>query len=251
MSHVRVPIGLYYIYADPQDGTGHLFVEQGLAFEAHIRRELEQRLPTCHHFLDIGANVGFHTISAKSINPTLQVTAIETNPASVDLLVRAAAENNLTNLTIISTALAEGSGFIQTDRRYSNAVCAPLGTWPAEAPGATYAPCTPLDLYHLPNVDLVKMDVDGYEWRVLQGATRLIAQRPVWLFEYHLGVIARGGIEGPELLHFFKELGYSLTLLDFVNDARVPVSDVAQAHTYVGRLPEQCVDVLATPCEKP
>lgn len=51
-------------------------------------------------------------------------------------------------------------------------------------PGAGYIPIATLDGLHLPGCDLLKIDVEGYELRVLQGAIQLIREcKPVVIME--------------------------------------------------------------------
>jgi hypothetical protein len=58
---------------------------------------------------------------------------------------------------------------------------------------------------------LIKIDVEGFEWQVLQGAEQSIAQfRPHIVFEYNADYAARGGGR-PDLFDaFFSKHGYRL-----------------------------------------
>lgn len=243
----KVPVGPYYFYADPKDGTGHLFTEQGIGYESHIRKELERLIPKCTCFLDIGANVGLHTFNAKSIRPDVPIICIEVNPDTAQWLMKAIVENNLENVMVINGAVAEKNGILQTDRRHSNSTVAHLGSWPMDSDGASLAPCFRLNFFNLRHVDLVKIDIDGFEYRALQGASKLMQNRPTVIFEYHLGVIERGGIKGPELLQFFLDRGYQLHALDFFRDCRMPYLDAIKCHNYVASTPGLAVDILAEP----
>lgn len=243
----KVPVGPYYFYADPKDGTGHLFTEQGIGYEAHIRKELERLIPKCTCFLDIGANVGLHTLNAKSIRPDMPIICIEVNPDTSQWLMKAIVENNLHNIAVINGAVAERNGILQIDRRHSNSTVAHLGSWPTDADGASLAPCFRLNFFNLRHVDLVKMDIDGFEYRALQGASELMKNRPTVIFEYHLGVIERGGIKGPELLQFFTSRNYKLTVMDFMRNARLEFDCAIKCHNYVTTVPGLAVDILAEP----
>jgi hypothetical protein len=60
-------------------------------------------------------------------------------------------------------------------------------------------------------VSLVKIDVEGYEWPVLQGGRELIANhRPHMVFEHDVRYCARGGGSPANLQRFFDECGYRL-----------------------------------------
>lgn len=246
----RLPIGPFHIYADPDDGTGHLFTEQGLDYEPHIQAELKRLLPACTGFLDIGANVGFHTMLVKSLRRSIPVISIEVHPETAQLLARAVAECALEGVTILPLAVAHNCHVVQIDAHNSNAVCAVLGSWPFNTPHARFAPCITLDTLDLRHINLVKMDIDGGEYLALHGATHLLAQRPTIVFEYHLGVVARSGIKGPELLHYLTQRGYQLTVLNFPPShpvIRRTFTSADACHKYVLATTGLAVDILAEP----
>jgi Methyltransferase FkbM domain len=60
-------------------------------------------------------------------------------------------------------------------------------------------------------LDLIKIDVEGFEWPVLQGAEQTIANfRPHIVFEYDAAYAPRGGGSAPALADFFRRHGYRL-----------------------------------------
>lgn len=235
----------FHIYADPEDGTGHLFCEQGANYERHIRTELERFVWSSKGFLDIGANVGFHTMLAKSIRRSIDVIAVEANPATVQLFSRAVAECAIEGITIITAALQDHDHVIQMDARFSNATCAALRSWSFGDPNICFSPCITLDRLNLDHIDLVKMDIDGHEYLALKGANKLLRSRPNIIFEYHLGVINRSGIKGPELLEFLTALGYTLTVLESVPGIRKTFTDPMECHKHVLATTGTVADILA------
>jgi FkbM family methyltransferase len=60
-------------------------------------------------------------------------------------------------------------------------------------------------------LDLIKIDVEGFEWPVLQGAEQTIANfRPHIVFEYDAAYAPRGGGNPPALADFFRRHRYRL-----------------------------------------
>jgi FkbM family methyltransferase len=57
--------------------------------------------------------------------------------------------------------------------------------------------------------DLLKIDVEGYEYEVLQGATRLLRERkPVLCLELHLDLLERRGVSPAALVADLQSYGY-------------------------------------------
>lgn len=147
------------------------------------------------NFFDIGANVGeFSTFMA---GRATTVHAFEPNRDLVDRLEAHVARNGLRNVRVHAVALGEtdhraelGSGFPGNPGSRSL-------TW--TLPGAVAEPVQVRrgDTYFahedLPALDLVKIDVEGYERAVIAGlAARMRADRPVILMEL-IGDGSRGG----------------------------------------------------------
>jgi FkbM family methyltransferase len=77
------------------------------------------------------------------------------------------------------------------------------------------AKCISMDWYcqhhRLDRVDFIKLDVDGYEFDVLQGAKNLIKlYLPVFLFEYAPYVHQENGNNPKDILNFFKDYNYKI-----------------------------------------
>ncbi|MEE9158917.1 MAG: FkbM family methyltransferase [Gammaproteobacteria bacterium] len=64
-----------------------------------------------------------------------------------------------------------------------------------------------LDMFGIAEVDFIKIDVEGYELRVLEGAIVTLQQKPAILLENN-GLFARYGIEDDEIERFLGAFGY-------------------------------------------
>lgn len=72
-----------------------------------------------------------------------------------------------------------------------------------------------LDSYNLQDVDIIKIDVEGFEYDVLLGATDTIERcKPVVQVEMVYGQPHRFGHSVHDILKFFEERGYKMTLSD-------------------------------------
>lgn len=65
--------------------------------------------------------------------------------------------------------------------------------------------------HRVERVDLVKLDVDGFECEVLAGATKMIARdRPIFIMELAPYMLVERGATLRKLLNFFIPLNYLL-----------------------------------------
>ena len=120
-------------------------------------------------FLDVGANVGQYAVPLAKRFRT--VIAVEPNPGAVEILQRNLARNRLTNVRVISKAVSSTRGFvILYEGEY-------LSTWGLNQTGARNLRVESITIDDLlgefEKVDLMKVDIEGQEGRVLLGAQRL------------------------------------------------------------------------------
>lgn len=238
------------IFGDDDNLTDLKILQNGLNYEPHIRAELERLIPTATGFLDLGANIGLHTLSAKQIRRDLPCVAVEASRANVAKLLRSITTNNLTNITVIPVPVSATPSIIQTNLDYSNTTCSTLGTWTAEEQWELSA-ALPLDFYHLPPISLIKMDIEGFEGLALQGATRLFQARPTVIFEFCPEVVHRSHITPAQLLQWFLDRGYQLTCLDYIPGIRKTFRETQPCLDYIAATTKWITDILAEPIDTP
>jgi FkbM family methyltransferase len=172
------------------------------------------------HFVDVGANVGVFSTLVGTRIPGVQITAVEPFPPVRADLVANLALNNL-DVTVVDAAVSDVAGsatFEVLDRDVLNRL-APAGDGgaPRESTTGIMVPVTPLDsLVGGDPPALVKIDVEGSELLVIQGARRLLSDphiAPVLLFE-HAGHGTHFGITPTQVRTLLGEVGYRIHLLD-------------------------------------
>lgn len=139
------------------------------------QQELARRLirPGMKVF-DIGANAGFYTLAfARLVGKDGHVWAFEPLAENASNLLRHLALNQVANVTLIQAAVADADGMTGFRFGANNAQGVIFG-----GDMSYMIPTIGLDAMiqrgALPCPDLIKMDVEGAESRVLEGATNLL-----------------------------------------------------------------------------
>jgi FkbM family methyltransferase len=169
-------------------------------------------------FVDVGANRGYFSIlAAVAVGPTGRVLALEPDPRLYDVLVQALAQSRLSQVTALPIAAAarsasvnllgfeEGGGNFGVSRISDSASGdATIFTVAARALDDV------LDEYELPEIDLLKMDIEGYEGFALSGLTRALTEKRVHrlLIEFHPSDLASHGHETRTLVEQLADSGY-------------------------------------------
>jgi len=149
------------------------------AHEPVVQQQLQRLLRPGSTFWDVGAHIGFFSlIASRIVGPQGHVHAFEPLPENMVRLQQSLALNeNTRNVAVHPWAVADVVGEAPL---YRNGV-SPLASLMAGQGMPTIVHCVTLDIvadeFGLP--DLIKVDVEGAEARVLVGARRLLAQRPL------------------------------------------------------------------------
>jgi FkbM family methyltransferase len=156
--------------------------------------------------LDIGANIGAHTISfAKLVGPDGAVLAFEPQRIVYQMLCGNIALNALTNVFANHLALGRDAGTVLVPQldyaRPGNYGGIALGS----SPSGERVPVVPLDSLDLPRCDFIKIDVEGMERDVLEGAARTIER-----FQPTLYVENDRADRSPALVEYLLGMGYRL-----------------------------------------
>ena len=200
-------------------------------------------------FVDIGANVGFYSIIAgRVVGPEGRVLSFEPNSENCRLIMLSASRNHIDNLSLFPFALGDrtGQALFHTHIGSNGG----LVGYESEAllnPTVVVVPIARLDDLVKESVDLMKIDVEGAESLVAQGAAGLIRRyRPTVVSEFSLEMLRRvSGVDGLEYLRFWTEAGYSISRLDRETHAPVAIDDPAEYLKGYGEI--QLEDLVFSP----
>ncbi|MFM8983534.1 MAG: FkbM family methyltransferase [Spartobacteria bacterium] len=133
--------------------------------------------------VDVGANLGTTVLPAsKAVGKDGTVFAFEPQPIIAQCLNTTLSLNDCFNVRVFSNALGNEQGW----GRIPSAGIENSGNHGSNALGSQglQVPILKLDDIELPSCELIKLDVEGYEWPVLQGAfQQILLHRPVIYLE--------------------------------------------------------------------
>lgn len=238
-------------------GVGWDVLERG-TYEPHIVSFYRRFLRPGMTVADIGANIGFHALhAAVLVGSSGRVVAVEPDPRSAALL-RLAVSMNARPLPIevVEAALGDADGeLVHSDlgnagnsgARFTHRSRARLeglvhGTNPA------YRTVRALrwdDHYLDVPLDLVKIDVEGFEPHALRGMEHSLRRhRPVVLTEFAPSNLeSLGETEPRAYLVWLRECGYEIAILE--GDRSVPVGEDVDMRARLGS--RHHVDLVCTP----
>src|SRR5712692_5589889 len=188
-------------------------------FEPSIRQKLRGHVYNGATVVDIGANIGYYTVQAASLaGPQGRVLAFEPQPLVRGELIANLTLNRLSNVTVLPYALS--------DRTETVRFCVPrpgtesMGSlrfnerFETDCEIEVDARCLDdvLEAANCKRIDFVKMDAEGAELPIVNGASRLFSspERPCVVFEACEENCAPFGYRVFDLLKVFWEFGYQL-----------------------------------------
>jgi len=175
------------------------------------------------HVVDVGAHIGYHAvIFAAAVGSRGKVLAFEPAGDNADLLEINVALNGFEKVVEVLRAaagskpatvhLVRDHGQAETARGVSNRGAHHVA--PVNGADAPLVQLTTVDdaTAGWERVDAVKIDVEGYEWHVLQGMRQTLARNIdlVLFVEFWPAAIVRAGAEPAALLDELETQGFSL-----------------------------------------
>lgn len=195
------------------------------AYEPHMQQVFKRLLERDAVVVDVGANIGVHTLTlATLVGDSGHVLAVEPNPVIRARLELNLQQNGFKNVMVYGCALGAKDDLMS--------LRVPTATSEESAnPGlaSLVALDTPHDLVPvevrrlddlfdetgLERLDLIKIDVQGFEMQVLEGTNAIIERfRPIIVFEFEDWAWSKAGSDWSAALKLFKTSGYELYCID-------------------------------------
>jgi FkbM family methyltransferase len=213
---------------DPEQLKIYFYGHYHERYEARLIREM---LRPGESFWDIGANIGYFTlVAAATLQNSGCVVAFEPGRLAFQRLQENILLNRFTNIMTVNQAASDTAG---EARLYLAGEIADTGASLYQAGGERTAFETistiPLDTYlvesKVPPPDLSKIDVEGAELAVLQGASTILREfSPLLLLEMEEKNLQAAGTSKAAIQKFLAPMGYRGAFL--AKGKWLPVQDI-------------------------
>jgi FkbM family methyltransferase len=189
--------------------------------------------------IDVGAGMGDETIDlSQLVGATGRVFAFEPHPVSFEALTRTIALNRLQNVEAWQMAL----GAQDRDLSFNGRVMAKNQSIGRQ--GTTEVTMRRLDqlLHSRPeligdNVSFMKIDADGFDLDVLEGATDFLKENPrCRIIVEHLPSLSYGGKAGRDVLAFLKDRGFAVHA---IRTAAIPLDSEEAIDRFYRSVPDR------------
>ena len=191
----------FYLPNFPEDSISQCIVCIKDYWDRSALEKINKYLPDNAVILDIGANIGSHTIYWALERNAQKIYSFEPYEQTFDILTINIALNNLKDIVILS------------NKGLSNELCKTnvKSFWKNNVGGTSFIKnnegsyeFVPLDSVDIPEkIDLIKIDVEGHELEVLEGARNtLYNNKPVLVIETFN--------KKEEVTNILSSLGYNL-----------------------------------------
>jgi FkbM family methyltransferase len=198
---------------------------------------------------DVGANLGWYSVLLDRLSaPGARIFAFEPDPESYRLLLGNLAANGTTRVTALNLALGARPGFadLYRYRKSNNGRHSLLHRNPA---GLVRVPVTTLGEFWQreqlgqKSIRFMKLDVEGYEYFVLQGAGDLLRRCACLQLEYSSDSFQTAGLDAGAMIRLLAGAGLSARV--FAQGELRPISYPELARLHSQR------DLILTPARAP
>lgn len=206
----------FFIEIRPENGYLDAQIHAKGLYEPHIVKMMDENIQKGNVCVDIGANIGHHTILMSHFTgKDGKVHAYEPIPFLREQLSRSLATNNISNVTLHDVALSDSEGDMKLHLRKGNiggsSFVNGVDTEELDVQVRTF------DNQHIGKVNFMKIDVEGFEYHVLSGMQKTIQEyHPKIIFEWSpVYYRIHDESHGKKILQMLTLYGY--TLIDIEN----------------------------------
>lgn len=200
--------GDFSICCDTSTWIGSKIVYLG-DYEPELKKIFRSIIKQGDHVLDVGANIGFHTLYfSELVGKEGKVIAFEPVLSNFRFLQENIKLNNFKNIEQKNIALSDKNETIKINADENSKNPGSFNLF--ERNGDISVQCRIGDeLLINERLDFVKIDVEGFEGYVLQGLIETLDKyKPVIVFEYDYNYQEKAGLPQDHIFKMLKKIGY-------------------------------------------
>lgn len=218
------------LYVDPKEPFMTLHLLEHGEWETPVRRELRKCLSAGSTFIDIGANIGLHALFAAAlVGEKGRVICLEPHPVTMELLRQNLEINGLLDrVSLAQLAVSNEDDAIVSFEYFAEHPAMSglkvsqeiLDKFKGTLERVDVKTITLDSIVSRMNLapDLIKIDVEGFEYSVLEGCRETIEKFPnvSFLMEYGKVMaesVMRKGI-GSEIANYFQQKGFTVSKVE-------------------------------------
>jgi len=216
--------------------------------EPHVVAVFGRHLRPGAVVVDVGANAGYYSLFAASrVGPGGRVYAFEPGVSSCELLRQSAVHNRFSNIEVHECAASDVEGLVGFGMDDSNGRISHERV--DASPLRVRAVTLDRALAAVPRVDVVKIDVEGAEARVLRGMRGIVERdHPALFAEFSpAGLRLASGVEPARFLDELRGHGYALQMIPRAGPLSPPASNDEILAAVSSEGTEHHLDLLAIP----
>jgi FkbM family methyltransferase len=210
---VETPNGKFLV--DPLSLFGRELASTG-DYEPKMRRTIAHYLKPGHVFVDLGANEGYFSVQAAKIcGPRGFVLAVEPQDRVLPVLTANLTLNAVRQAKVVNAGVADRSGttvlHLAPDINSGSSGLDNAARYRVRTQKISVQTLSQiLDDSGINHVDLMKVDIEGSEWEMLQGAPEAFANHRIraMVLEIHNSHLERRGLDPGAIIRQLQSFGY-------------------------------------------
>lgn len=199
------------------------------SYEPQLRNVFRKLINKDDIILDIGANIGYHSLLFSEVcGPNGKVYSFEPVKKNYTQLIKNIELNQIKNINPLNFALGNSDINLVIDTEKSGPNPGSISLLNVSKTGEEIS-CRDADKalqsMNIKKIDFIKIDVEGYEWFVLESLKNIIKEtRPIIIFEWDSNYQANSNINASDFHDYFLSLDYELLLTE--NKLNLKVDDL-------------------------
>lgn len=202
-------------WVDPASYLGLRVIETG-EYEPGMLTLLEKWLHPGDTFVDLGANEGYFSVAgSRRVGNTGRVLAVEPQGRLHEVLTRNFSLNQATNITLVQAAVSDSEGVAKLHltpgvNNSASSLMQPTRYRLRSESVPTLTLGALLDAQGIATVNLLKIDIEGWEYEAVLGSKDLFRSGRVLAIalELHPRLLAGRHLRGEDITDFLQECGY-------------------------------------------